>query len=365
MNLNNLKDVFQSLYHIPNPDVIDIVSGAILANSAMDEPVWLILIGPPGSMKTHIAGSAATASSCKLLNQLTEKTLVSGFNAGKRGNQSLLPKLTKAGITTVVNLDLSNIFSMRHEKREEIMAQFRQIYDGKLTGNYGTGEEVVWDGFMGFLGCSTEEIDKYHGSIVKLGDRFLFYRMPRLDDGEVIKAVEKNSGKRRAVLCSTEKAFKEFLDGGEWVHPLSVKMPEDIWKILREIAIFCSKIRTPLSWDKGRTGFSFIPSPESPSRIYATMRALLTGIAGVHNRSEVNRDDLRHIYKIASDSLPPQRLSVLRAVQRSLRHIREISKDVNMSDSSVHYRLQELKVLKLVKQDDLKEWYPTKHCLNL
>jgi hypothetical protein len=365
MNLNNLKEVFQSLYHIPNPDVIDIVSGTILANSAKDEPVWLVLIGPPGSMKTQIAGSAATASSCKLLNQLTEKTLVSGFNAGKKGNQSLLPKLTIAGITTVVNLDLSNIFSMRHEKREEIMAQFRQIYDGKLTGNYGTGEEVVWNGFMGFLGCSTEEIDKYHGSIVKLGDRFLFYRMPRLDDGEVIEAVERNSGKRRAVLTTTEKAYKEFLDGGEWVHPSSVKVSEEIWKILREIAIFCSKIRTPLSWDKGRTGFSFIPSPESPSRIYATMRSLITGIAGANNRCEVNRDDLRHIYKIASDSLPPQRLNVLRALQRGLKRIRDISKNVNMSDSSAYYRLMELKVLKLVKQDDSKDWTPTKFCLFL
>lgn len=363
MTLKQLKMIFQESYYLPDTDIITAVSGAILANKLRDEPVWLVIIGPPGSLKTEIVSAAARGEGCRLLNFITEKTLISGFGRGKR-NESLLPKLTEAGITTLINLDMSNIFSMRHEKRQEMMSQFRQIYDGQMSSDYGTGESISWEGFLGFIGCSTQEIDLHHKAIVQLGDRFLFFRMPPFDQKLVARAVLKNSGKRSKIRERVRNAFKDFLDNT----PVEeVELKEESMVELETLSIETTRLRTPVSWSKGRKDISFVYDTESCSRFLATLKALLAGIVSARGEDipeeyKVSMADFMLLRKIVKDSTPPGRREIMRAVDSGIQKNRYIARFLNISEAAAHYRLRELEALGILKQNGGKSW--VKHIIS-
>lgn len=54
-------DVFQRWLHLPDPGSLYVTLAAVVANRTAGDPVWLLLVGPPGSGKTEVLGPVRRA----------------------------------------------------------------------------------------------------------------------------------------------------------------------------------------------------------------------------------------------------------------------------------------------------------------
>lgn len=87
---------------------------------------------------------------------------------------------------------------MRRDDREEILAQLREIADGRFDKEFGNDKVVHWKGKIGLLAGATPIIDEYFSvKQVLLGDRFIIYRPSHDNRIEMARKAIKNSSKER------------------------------------------------------------------------------------------------------------------------------------------------------------------------
>ena len=65
--------------------------------------------------------------------------------------------------------DFTIVLEMSRDKRQAVLAQFREIYDGKFDKVWGNGQELHWEGRLGFVAGVTPAIDKHHAVMAILG----------------------------------------------------------------------------------------------------------------------------------------------------------------------------------------------------
>src|SRR5262249_7946493 len=131
------------------------------------------IVAPPSSMKTEVIRSLDDVPDVYPLSSLTAQTFASGFE--RRGVEtSLLPKLDGKTITMK---DFGTVLTMYREKKAEILAQLREIYDGGFVKEFGNGKRFHWAGKVGLLAGVTPIIDREYALNQILGERFILYRV--------------------------------------------------------------------------------------------------------------------------------------------------------------------------------------------
>ena len=89
------------------------------------------------------------------LSDLTDKTLASGLTPDKGDDPSLLSRLLNA---VMVFKDFTTVLEMRREQRAAVLAQLREIYDGRFDKSWGTGKELHWQGRLSVLAGVTSAV---------------------------------------------------------------------------------------------------------------------------------------------------------------------------------------------------------------
>src|SRR5207248_4272580 len=116
---------------------------------------------------------------------------------------SLLARLSEE---ILVLTDLTTVLQKSQEERQAILAQLREIYDGRFDKAWGTGRELHWEGRLGFVAGVTPYIDSHQQAMSILGERFILFR-PRLPDRrQLALAALKGAGRevemRRALAAA-------------------------------------------------------------------------------------------------------------------------------------------------------------------
>jgi|SRR5579862_990093 len=171
--LAQLETVFRRWLLITDPGLLPIIVGALLAHRFESDPVWLLVVAPPGATKTELIRSAFGAPRFFPLSELTPKTFASGLDVQGQGDFSLLARLQNKILLLKA---FTPVLEMRREDRQAILAQLREIYDGRYDKVWGTGRELHWEGRLGFLGGVTSVIDRHQGAMSVLGERFVLFR---------------------------------------------------------------------------------------------------------------------------------------------------------------------------------------------
>lgn len=144
--------------------------------------LWMWLIGVPSSGKTTLAEIVSAALGfCHL--QSSFNGLWSGI--GSKDEKGLIDDVQKK---TLIIKDFTVMLTKPQAKIDEILGQFRDIYDGSAEISYLTGKKLSFkDIIFGVIACVTHEIRKQ--DTAHLGARFLSFDLSTLvsNVGEVSK----------------------------------------------------------------------------------------------------------------------------------------------------------------------------------
>lgn len=182
MKLYEIRAEFDKYFVIKDRWALDIVFATLIGNMALNrDPIWTLIVGPSSGGKTTLIAPAVSIKFVHFLDDLTEKTLLSGFKI--KGKETSFLKKVGSGIIAIS--DFTSILAKNPNSRGEILTQLKLVYDGKLTKETGTGS-LMWVGKMGFLGASTPDVYTYLENSRSMGERFLYYWLEQPTNQEIM-----------------------------------------------------------------------------------------------------------------------------------------------------------------------------------
>lgn len=192
--LADIKAEFAKYFVVKDPWAIEMVLASVIGNMVLDrDPIWIMIIGPSSGGKTTILAPLAGIERVFFIDDLTEKTLLSGYKI--KGKEYSLLRRIGSGILAFS--DFTSILSKNMNSKGEILTQLKLVYDGKVTKYTGTGG-LPWEGKMGFIGACTPDIYTHLENSRSMGERFLYYWFDQPTNKEIME-------KQKSVAISSKE----------------------------------------------------------------------------------------------------------------------------------------------------------------
>jgi hypothetical protein len=348
--LKEVVAIFSRWLHLEDPGPLLAILGSLAANLLPGDPVWLLVVGPPGSGKTEMLQACARVPRTHLAGTMTEGALLSGSpkrEQAKDATGGLLRKVGDHGI--IICKDLGSILSMHREARGQVLAALRECYDGSWTRLLGTdgGRTLSWSGKLGLLAGSTPVIDRHHAAMASLGERFTTYRLEATDDEALTRRALEHTGaepQMREELAASVAGLFAGLDLREVEH----RTEEENTRLIRLSALVV-RARSAVERDSYTRDIELVPASEAPTRLAVTLERLRAGlrVIGV-SRAEA----WRIVTKAALDSIPEPRRQVLDLLaDGEERRTAEVADDLDLPTQTARRALEDLQVHKVLAKE--------------
>lgn len=343
-----VEQVLEWHYHAPDLQAARAFYAAIAAHRLTGQPVWPMLVGPPGSMKTELLNGLSPLEEVHFVDQITANTFISGHIVEEGDNMipaGLLGRIGTSGM--IVYPDFSTILAMKAESKASILADMRRIYDGQLRKEYGTANNLKsreWRGRITFAVAATPVVDSHYGIFQSLGERFVMIRWGRPDGIEAaLTAMNQDCATAKAEL---QEAVQILFGNLLRVEPT---LSEQFQRQVAALADFVTRARTHVARSGTTKEMLYEPEAEAPTRLAQQLSQLAKGSALLDGRSEVNEEDYRIVKRIAFDCIPTLRRKLIEAICRG-----EDSR-VAASKSTLHYCVEDLRALALLEDQRLSK----------
>jgi hypothetical protein len=354
--IDRLRDDVSKWLHI-EPEDLDLIDFALAgdrSNLIPGDPLWAIIIDASGGGKTELLRALRGRPETYFLSSLTENSLMSGYRdpANPGQDPSLLPHLDGKVLTIK---DLSPLLTMRREKRNIIIGQLRDAYDGFTDQAYGNVGHVSYQAKFSLLAASTLAVENFESVNQELGERFIKFRVRSPEAEEKIRKAIANFGKDDPMRSQIKTAVWDFLDSLPEGGPPSV-LPEKYWGLLTDLSDFTAKARSHVPRDKCHN-LLYKPKPEIGTRLGKELAKLLLSLADVRGKSEPDDADLRTVIRVAEDCLPPNRLAILGYLRDRYflvgepAQTSEIAAGAGLPESTIKQALEDLHILGLVRKE--------------
>jgi hypothetical protein len=346
--VDELLAEMQQWYEVVDRDALPIVLGAVAAHRFGVDPVWLVLVGPPSSLKTELIRLLGGLSNVYPLSKLTQNTLASGLKTDDGQDPSLLSRLTDQ---ILLLKDLTTVLEMQHDARQEVLAQLREVYDGHFDAVWGTGKEMHWQGRLGLIAGVTPVIDRHAGVMGILGPRFTLFRMTQPDRTRVSRRAVNNT--RSHVGAAERDELRGMVTG--FLSRLSNSapaIPDDLAATIGGLAEVVTRARSGVERDGRTRDLEYAPEPEMPARLAKQLASHAQGIALVHHRDVVTADDVRCIIRVGLDCIPRLRRDVIEVLLDrcfSALTTSTVASAAQYPTSTVRRALEDLQALGLVR----------------
>jgi hypothetical protein len=352
ISFEELHEIFAKWLYLPDDTPLRFILCAVIANRLPGDPFWAFLVAPSGSAKTELLNALTGLEFVRPLDQLTTNTFLSGKQR-KDHNASLLLRVPYG--TIFVMRDFTSVLEMHTERRAEIFAQLRKIYDGhltKATGEGGESAELHWEGKIGLIAGVTPAIEGYRAFANTLGERFLYYYLPVSDRTAAAQRALSNRESLRAMREELRQAVKRFVDG--LTIPEHVEMGQDIERWIVHVADFVSVARTGVSRDHHSSTRDILdlPDPEIPTRLAQQLGALACAHAVLCGRACVTQDDLDLVAQTALACIPTRRRLIIKTLVEAQASMETsaIAEKLDLPTATVRRDLEDLTALKLAKR---------------
>ncbi len=314
--LEDLLTVFRRWLHLPDPGALLTILAAALSNLGAGDPVWLLVVGPPGGGKTEPLRALTGLPGIHEAATLTEPALLSGTPKRERPDGAkggLLREIGDLGI--IVCKDFGSVLSMHREARAAVLAALREIYDGSWTRHLGTdgGRTLHWAGKVGLIAACTPAIDSHHAVMGSMGERFVLYRLPEIDGDEQARRALAHIGHEAQMRTELAAAVADVLAGADRDRLVDQSSEEDKERLVT-IATLAVRCRSAVERDAYSRDIELIPASEAPARLALVLLRLRNGLAAL------GVDDATTwalVTRCALDSMPALRRAVLERVVAS------------------------------------------------
>jgi len=336
-------------HHGPDLQAARGLYAALAAHGLSGQPVWPMLVAPPGSMKTDLLAALDGLPLVHLIDRVTPNTFLSGqVKDSKRpatGNSSsLLHRIGPNGV--IAYPDFSTVLSMNRAHRGSVLADMRRIYDGHLRNEYGTDDDRrvhEWRGRITFAVAATDDVDRHYSVFQTLGERFVMIRWHRPGGVEAaLKAMNQNCEERARDLKAAVHALMSSLANE------SPELPPISQEKVAALAEFAVKGRTHVHRNGFNKEIEYVPEPEAATRLAQQLAQLAKGAALVTARDMVDEEDHLLVRRVAFDCIPAARRKLLDALIRG-----EKPENSGLPSSTLTYAKQELQALELLSGDRL------------
>jgi len=335
----SLQAVLLTNYFEPDVEAVRTLFAAVAAHRLPGQPVWLMLVAPPGSMKTELLESLDGLPRVHLVDRVTPNTFLSGQVARSRAPASLLHRIGPDGI--LVCPDFSIVLSMHRDHRGAVLADMRRIYDGHLHRELGTWqnmEERDWRGRLTFLVGTTPDVDRHYSIFQMLGERFVMVRWSRPGGTEAALSAMRQD--RQKAPQELREAVTALFDSLSDCQPV---LPEDVQRRIAALAEFTVIARTHIPREGKSKEIIYVPEPEASTRLAQQLCQLAKGSALLGGRDLVDEEDFLLVRRVAFDSIPATRRRILDALASGKQ-----PSEAGLPYSTCNYAVLDLRSLKLV-----------------
>lgn len=284
------------------------------------DPLWLMIVGNPSSNKTTLVNLIKKASDTIAVDSLTANPFSSGQKETKNDKaKDLLPYLN--GKCFIIK-EYGTLFSKSDELVKSLIGDLTAIYDGVFTRHSPTRGTVTHETYFSHMGCVTPmALNKRHKYMSSVGARFLFLKIPRLDDLErenCLKAVWRNNKQDKKYIesivvnfCKTLK--KRANDKIFFSTEAQIRLNQFSNFIARTRGIVINASSSSTSDNGLQKNYSEIVDRqiEEPFRALKQIKKLARCLAIVGDKEAVGDEELEIVRKIILSSMPQRRANVL------------------------------------------------------
>lgn len=311
ISFEELENYIKANFELADNGIIRLLCGFIIANRFRGDPIWLMIISASSGLKTELIRALNKITQIYALSSLTSHTLISGQKNYAK-TPSLLLRLEPNTILTFK--DFTTILQMPDAVKNEILSQLREIYDGYYKKPFGTGDEIDWQGKIGFLAGVTEAIDLFQGAYSILGERFVQYRMKQPDRRKATEKGLENSSQMIDIREKMQDMFRDYIDSVSIPSEENMpKLSESLRGEILEISEFATRARSAVIRDSKTREIIHVSEPEMPIRFAKQLSHLMQAFTILGER-DTDRLILRHI---ALSSLPKNRSKALLELVKS------------------------------------------------
>lgn len=342
-------EAFNRLLHLTDDWTVRVSLAAVIANRLADaDPVWLLLVAPSASAKTEFVMALSKVEGTYLMSQVTPNTFLSGMT-GTKNDPSLLSRLGSQVI--LLQKDFTTVLSMRQDNRGEILAQLREIFDGRFVREFGTGQTKSWEGRLGFISGVTLEIEQAIMTGSRLGDRFLYFRLPPVDDRDAMKKAGKNLFSGAGLREEVQRKVAGYLSHLQ-IPEQPPELPERLLEACRSLCAAIVRARAPVIRDQfGSKDIVDVPIQEGPARFYKEITSMCHALA-IMRGGKWDWNDYPIAVKLAFDAVPRRRVRLLDALLASDGWSRtaDLALAVSLPTRTTHFVLDELECCGLAER---------------
>lgn len=301
--LEEVYKIYKKYFHVEDTKRIDIILAVALSQKLKGIPIWLILVGPSGDMKS-VQLISLKNKNVYVLHNLTSKTLVNGYK-NKKKFPDLAPELDNK---IVIIPDMAQILKLPPSEKGELWGQLRDLYDGSAGKVSGQGSRAKYENLkVTLIAGSTPAID---GQILvhqDLGTRELIFRTKgSVKKKEVMKKCFENEEFETKITRELNEITKKFL---EKVYITRDYLKKEILEELMNIATYITFMRASAEFDSFSNELRNDVYPEEPTRIAKQLKRLFICLMNLDNDYMEERA-FEILWHIAKSSAFPLRIKL-------------------------------------------------------
>ena len=248
-HLSDIKKKFEEFAVIKDEHVLDMLLATFVGNMIIPkDPIWTMIIAPSSGGKTLLISPFTNINHAFFVDDLTEKTLLSGFKV--KGKETSLLKQIGSGMLCIS--DYTSILSKNDISRKDILTQLRMVYDGNFIKRTGTGV-LEWHGKIGMIAGCTPDIYHYLENERSAGERYIYYWMDQPTDDEIISKQRQVHISSKEITDIMRELYRSYIDDiTTWTNKHGIpelSVTDEQRKDIGRAAIFCVNGKTVVRTD--------------------------------------------------------------------------------------------------------------------
>ena len=292
-HLAEVKAFLRTFIHYPNQTDDEILDFCLLPFVTLhwthSNPIWLQVIGPPGSGKTAHVTLTKDYPKSIFVSSLSKATLISGYR--KEGDDdfdpSLLPLLNEK---VLIVKDFTTILQSSKDERDAVIGQLRDIFDGHASRGLGNVGLMEYVSRFNMLLCVTPAIDQYHSIGQQLGERFISRREYAVNRSQITKAAIRNviSGKESANFKIARNMVHGFIDKVPQANISDIVFSDAVLTAIERSCDFAARARSHVYRERDGRSIASRPSPEVATRLATQIVQCIAGYCLINGIEKVN-----------------------------------------------------------------------------